>query len=197
MGKICYIMGKSSSGKDTIFNKLKEILPQFRTIILYTTRPIRAGETDGVEYYFTDEAKLESLEKQGAVIEMRAYHTKCGVWKYFTADDGQIDLEKYHYIVIGTLQSYEEMRRYFGEDRLVPVYIEVEDGERLSRALMRERQQSEPKYSEMCRRFLADQEDFSEENLENAGIIRRFQNNNMEECIQEIQMYLEREMEEG
>ena len=197
MGKICYIMGKSSSGKDTIFKKLKEILPQFRTIILYTTRPIRAGETDGVEYYFTDEAKLESLEKQGAVIEMRAYHTKCGVWKYFTADDGQIDLEKYDYIVIGTLQSYEEMRRYFGEDRLVPVYIEVEDGERLSRALMRERQQSEPKYSEMCRRFLADQEDFSEENLENAGIIRRFQNNNMEECIQEIQMYLEREMEEG
>ena len=197
MGKICYIMGKSSSGKDTIFKKLKEILPQFRTIILYTTRPIRAGETDGVEDYFTDEAKLESLEKQGAVIEMRAYHTKCGVWKYFTADDGQIDLEKYHYIVIGTLQSYEEMRLYFGKDRLVPVYIEVEDGERLSRALMRERQQSEPKYSEMCRRFLADQEDFSEENLENAGIIRRFQNNNMEECIQEIQMYLEREMEEG
>ena len=197
MGKICYIMGKSSSGKDTIFKKLKEILPQFRTIILYTTRPIRAGETDGVEYYFTDEAKLESLEKQGAVIEMRAYHTKCGVWKYFTADDGQIDLEQYHYIVIGTLQSYEEMRRYFGEDRLVPVYIEVEDGERLSRALMRERQQSEPKYSEMCRRFLADQEDFSEENLENAGIMKRFQNNNMEECIQEIQMYLEREMEEG
>ena len=197
MGKICYIMGKSSSGKDTIFKKLKELLPQFRTIILYTTRPIRAGETDGVEYYFTDEAKLESLEKQGAVIEMRAYHTKCGVWKYFTADDGQIDLEQYHYIVIGTLQSYEEMRRYFGEDRLVPVYIEVEDGERLSRALMRERRQSEPKYSELCRRFLADQEDFSEENLENAGIIRRFQNNNMEECIQEIQMYLEREMDEG
>ncbi|CUN87284.1 guanylate kinase [Eubacterium sp. am_0171] len=197
MGKICYIMGKSSSGKDTIFKKLKEILPQFRTIILYTTRPIRAGETDGVEYYFTDEAKLESLEKQGAVIEMRAYHTKCGVWKYFTADDGQIDLEKYDYIVIGTLQSYEEMRLYFGKDRLVPVYIEVEDGERLSRALMREQQQSEPKYSEMCRRFLADQEDFSEENLENAGIIRRFQNNNMEECIQEIQMYLEREMDEG
>ena len=197
MGKICYIMGKSSSGKDTIFKKLKEILPQFRTIILYTTRPIRAGETNGVEYYFTDEAKLKILEKQGAVIEMRAYHTKCGVWKYFTADDGQIDLEKYHYIVIGTLQSYEEMRRYFGEDRLVPVYIEVEDGERLSRALMRERQQSEPKYSEMCRRFLADQEDFSEENLETAGIMKRFQNNNMEECIQEIQMYLEREMEEG
>lgn len=196
MGKICYIMGKSSSGKDTVFKKLKEMLPQFRTITLYTTRPIREGETDGVEYYFTDEKKLERMEKQGTVIEMRAYDTKCGVWKYYTADDGQIDLDKYHYLVIGTLQSYESMRRYFGKDRLVPVYIEVEDGERLARALMRERQQNEPKYSEMCRRFLADQEDFSEENLNNAGIIKRFQNDNMEECIEEIQTYLKIEMDD-
>lgn len=196
MGKICYIMGKSSSGKDTVFKKLKEMLPQFRTITLYTTRPIREGETDGVEYYFTDEKKLERMEKQGTVIEMRAYDTKCGVWKYYTADDGQIDLDKYHYLVIGTLQSYEAMRRYFGKDRLVPVYIEVEDGERLARALMRERQQNEPKYSEMCRRFLADQEDFSEENLNNAGIIKRFQNDNMEECIEEIQTYLKKEMDD-
>lgn len=196
MGKICYIMGKSSSGKDTVFKKLKEMLPQFRTITLYTTRPIREGETDGVEYYFTDEKKLERMEKQGTVIEMRAYDTKCGVWKYYTADDGQIDLDKYHYLVIGTLQSYEAMRRYFGKDRLVPVYIEVEDGKRLARALMRERQQNEPKYSEMCRRFLADQEDFSEENLNNAGIIKRFQNDNMEECIEEIQTYLKIEMDD-
>lgn len=196
MGKICYIMGKSSSGKDTVFKKLQQILPQFRTITLYTTRPIREGETDGVEYYFTDDKKLESLEKQGAVIEMRAYDTKCGVWKYFTADDGQIDLENYHYIVIGTLQSYEAMRRYFGQDRLVPVYIEVEDGERLARALMRERQQSEPKYSEMCRRFLADQEDFSEENLKNAGIVKRFQNDDMEKCIEEIKIYLKKNMDD-
>ena len=98
--------------------------------------------------------------------------------------------------MIGTLQSYEAMRRYFGKDRLVPVYIEVEDGERLARALMRERQQNEPKYSEMCRRFLADQEDFSEENLNNAGIIKRFQNDNMEECIEEIQTYLKIEMDD-
>ena len=196
MGKICYIMGKSSSGKDTVFKKLKEMLPQIRTITIYTTTPIREGETDGVEYYFTDEKKLERMEKQGTVIEMRAYDTKCGVWKYYTADDGQIDLDKYHYLVIGTLQSYEAMRRYFGKDRLVPVYIEVEDGERLARALMRERQQNEPKYSEMCRRFLADQEDFSEENLNNAGIIKRFQNDNMEECIEEIQTYLKIEMDD-
>lgn len=57
--------------------------------------------------------------------------------------------------MIGTLESYYGMREYFGEEQLIPIYIEVEDGLRLERALCRERQQKEPKYAEMCRRFLA------------------------------------------
>ena len=57
---------------------------------------------------------------------------------------------------------------------MVPLYIEVDDGLRLSRALERERKQTEPKYAEMCRRFLADCEDFTEEKIAEAGIVRRF-----------------------
>ena len=57
---------------------------------------------------------------------------------------------------------------------------------RLERALGRERQQKEPKYAEMCRRFLADQDDFSEEKLEQAGIERRFCNVEFETCVEEI-----------
>lgn len=196
MGKICYIMGKSSSGKDTVFKRLKERMPEFRTITLYTTRPIRVGETDGVEYHFVDESKLKEMQENGCVIEMRSYHTKHGVWTYFTADDGQIHLDSSHYLVIGTLQSYEAMLGYFGQDKMIPIYIEVEDGLRLQRALERERMQAEPKYAEMCRRFLADQEDFSEENIKNAGIKRRFINQDMEMCLREIQDYLRAELGE-
>lgn len=194
MGKICYIMGKSSSGKDTIFKKIKERMPEFKTIILYTTRPIRAGETNGVEYHFVDESRLTELQEKGCVIESRSYHTKHGIWTYFTADDGQIDLKNFHYLVIGTLQSYEEMLQYFGQDKMVPVYVEVEDGMRLQRALKREMMQVEPRYAEMCRRFLADQKDFSEENIRNAGITRRFMNQDMEVCLEEIQKYLQGEL---
>jgi hypothetical protein len=75
---------------------------------------------------------------------------------------------------------------YFGSDGLVPIYIEIDDYVRLSRALEREHAQSEPKYAELCRRFLADAEDFSEEKLKKAGIHKRFQNLEMEACIQEI-----------
>ena len=65
--------------------------------------------------------------------------------------------------MIGTLEAYLQIRDYFGKEKVVPIYIEVEDGERLSRALGREKLQKEPKYEEMCRRFLADAADFSEE----------------------------------
>ena len=82
------------------------------------------------------------------------------------------------------------MSRYFGRDKLLPVYVEVEDGLRLKRALDREMQQNEPKYAEMCRRFLADQEDFSEEHIKAAGIERRFSNEDIEECLNEIEDYL-------
>ena len=186
MGKIVYIMGKSSSGKDTIFQKLKEALPEFKTIVLYTTRPIRAGEQDGVEYHFVKEEPLKAFEEKGQIIELRAYNTVHGVWKYFTADDGQINLEKENYLVIGTLESYEQMKKYFGEDALLPIYVQVEDGIRLGRALERERRQQVPKYEELCRRFLADSQDFSEENIARAGIEARFENVELESCVSEI-----------
>ena len=185
MSKIFYLMGKSASGKDTIYKELKELMPELKTIVIYTTRPIREGERDGVEYHFVNEEKLQELQETGKVIELRAYNTVHGVWKYFTVDDGQFDADD-NYIAIGTLESYRGMRNHLGEDKLIPVYIEVDDGVRLERALIRERQQKEPKYEELCRRFLADAADFSEEKLVEAGIHYKFHNDNKEKCVNEI-----------
>lgn len=185
MSKIFYFMGKSASGKDTIFKKVKEALPELKTIVIYTTRPIREGEQEGVEYHFVDEAGLQNWQEAGKVIELRAYDTVHGVWKYFTVDDGQFDAED-NYIAIGTLESYMAMKKYLGEQKLVPIYIEVEDGLRLERAVAREQKQKVPKYEELCRRFLADSVDFSEENLKQAGINRRYHNVEMDVCVDEI-----------
>lgn len=190
MGKIYYIMGKSASGKDSIFKELKKRMPQLREIVLYTTRPIRENETEGVEYHFVNEEFLRGMQEKKRVIELRSYDTKCGIWKYFTADDGQIDLEEFHYLAIGTLESYAAMTAYFGVENVVPIYVEVEDGLRLLRAVERERLQTNPKYAELCRRFLADSGDFSEKNLKTAGIKRRFQNVDFDECIGEICQYI-------
>ena len=191
MGKIVYLMGKSSSGKDTIFKELmKEGTMDLRTIVPYTTRPIRAGEENGVEYFFTDEAGFQALKNQGKVIEDRAYDTVYGIWRYFTVDDGQIDLAEQNYLMIGTLEAYTKMIAYFGAEAILPVYIELDDGVRLQRALDRELGQEKPKYEEMCRRFLADSADFSEEKLAAAGIRDRFENTDLTKCRKAITKYL-------
>lgn len=193
MSKIFYFMGKSASGKDTIFKEIKKRMPKLRTIVIYTTRPIREGEREGVEYHFVDEEKLREFEKDGKVIELRAYHTVHGIWKYFTVDDGQFDGDE-NFIAIGTPESYEKMVAYMGADSLIPIYIQVDDGERLLRAVERERKQKEPKYEELCRRFLADAQDFSEENLKRVGITHSYLNDNMENCVQEIMLCIQQKL---
>ena len=197
MGKIYCVLGKSSSGKDTLFKMLlEESGLALKTIVPYTTRPIRVGEQEGVEYHFVTEETQKKLEAEGKIIELRAYDTICGVWKYFTVDDGQIDLATDNYLVIGTLESYVKMRDYFGAEKLVPLYVEVEDGERLLRALTRERAQKKPNYAELCRRFLADSVDFSAERLKAAGICRWFENTEKNTTCKELVSYIKADIEQ-
>lgn len=198
MKKLFCVMGKSASGKDTIYKRLaSDPELSLHTVVPYTTRPIREGEQEGVEYHFVDENGYQTLKDARRIIEERAYHTVHGLWRYFTADDGQVDLDANHSVMISTLEAYAQIRTYFGAVNIVPVYIQVEDGLRLSRALSREQSQARPKYAEMCRRFLADCEDFSEEKIYQCSIGRRYDNINIEECFAAVKQDLLRIMSEG
>lgn len=189
MSKIVVIMGKSSTGKDTIY---REILKRTKLgkIVPYTTRPIRTGEQHGVDYFFVDEEFIE--KNRDKIIEIRTYDTVHGKWSYFEMNDEQVNSEK-DLIFITTLDGYNGFLKYFGKNKLVPVYIDLDDGIRLQRALERERKQEKPKYAEMCRRYLADAEDFSEENLNALNINKRFNNLDLENVISEIIDYLKSE----
>ena len=194
MGKIVCLMGKSSSGKDTIYKKLMEDPTLgLHHLVPYTTRPMREGEQEGVEYHFVDEDGLARLQREGRVVELRAYDTIYGVWKYFTVWEEQMDLEKESYCLIGTLESWNACCKYFGREHMVPVYIEVEDGLRLTRAIAREQTQEHPRYEELCRRFLADAKDFSEKNLKQAGITERFENKDINSCLEQIKIFIQKE----
>ena len=188
MARIYMIMGKSSSGKDTIYSRLKEdVILGLKPVVIYTTRPRRIGEENGREYFFSDDVRLQKYEEQGRIVEMRSYNTVQGVWKYFTVDDGQIDIQSNEkYVIIGTLDVYEKFRDYYGKEAVVPIYIEVEDKIRIHRALEREDRQPAPDYKEMCRRYVADEADFSESRLESLGIVKRYRNESLEQCVEEI-----------
>ena len=277
-------MGKSGSGKDSIGRRLLERLPSLRRIIPYTTRPMRSGEKEGVEYHFVTPEELAAYEAAGEVIEKRSYPTVYGEWIYFTRIEPQVKgafsvFEKEtneptnegnplsnrneelsaisqdgtsespnersplsdkneelssvsqdgtgepmnegnplsnrneepsfvsqggtsalrdkanlgeSYLAIGTLEAYQSFKSCFGRENLLPVLIELEDGERLMRALKREREQAKPGYAELCRRFLADSKDFSEENIRKAEIPAeaRFQNTDIDSCLEEVVHYI-------
>ena len=191
--KIIYIIGKSSVGKDTIYQILKKKM-NLKTYVMYTTRPIRTGEKNGIDYYYLKQEEMEKYinEIDSKVMEYRTYNTVYGPWTYATIMDKQFESDN-DLVMEGTLESYNAVRMYFENDKkinVIPIYIEVDDGIRLERALKREKEQENPKYEELCRRFLADSQDFSEEKIEESGIEKRFQNINLDDCVKEIIEYI-------
>ena len=180
---IFYIMGKSASGKDSLYKRLMDSNLDLSRFAIYTTRPKRDGEVEGLEYYFVDKNYLDKNAKR--VVEKRVYHTVFGDWYYATIDDGKILNDK-DYIAIGTLESYNNIKKYYGEDKIFPIYIEVPYEIRRERAIHREKKQKEPKYDEMERRLKADEIDFSEEKLKEANIIKRYDITSMDECLKEV-----------
>ena len=180
---IFYIMGKSASGKDTLYKKLLDEDLGLLTFPIYTTRPKRDGEHDGKEYFFVSEKFLE--DNKNKVIEKRIYNTVFGPWIYATLDDGYINNNK-NYLIIGTLESYNSIKKHFGEDKVFPIYLEVSDDVRRVRAMKREKMQVHPKFDEMERRFRADEIDFSEENIKGAGIKKRYNADDFSICTNNI-----------
>ncbi|MBO4883137.1 MAG: guanylate kinase [Lachnospiraceae bacterium] len=193
MAKIICLLGKSCSGKDTIYKKLLadgslNLLP----LVTYTTRPMRTGEQEGREYHFTDEAGFNSLKEAGKVIEDRTYDTVYGLWRYFTVDDGTFVKEGRNVIAAaGTIPAYIKLRDHFGAENTCPIMIETDDGIRLERAMRREKKQEAPRYKEMCRRFITDSEDFDEEKMKAAGVDHVFMNNeDLDKCIREVSDFI-------
>ena len=71
--KIIAIVGQSGCGKTTLVEHLKNKC-NIPTIVSHTTRPMRIGETDGVEHWFVNKCKV-------AQKDMFAY-TQLGGYEY-------------------------------------------------------------------------------------------------------------------
>ena len=173
---IYYICGKSAVGKDSIFQELVK-RTNLQRIIPYTTRPMRPMEKEGEEYHFLSEGKM---------MESRSYHTAFGLWYYGTAFEECYKDHHHAFLCIGTLESYNSIKAYLGQEYIQPIYIELEDSLRLSRARAREQGNDPKALEELERRFQADNEDFSEEKLKEAGIEKRYQNLDFSKCVEEI-----------
>lgn len=212
---IYYLMGKSASGKDSIFHILLE-KTGWKQLIPYTTRPMREGEVEGQEYHFISEEDFQDYIASGKMAEYRVYDTVFGKWYYGTVlakenatkkdvgdtligvesvpsdagtvskDVGTASRAGENMLAIGTLESYLQLKTKLGKESIFPIYIEVPTELRLKRALLREEGRGKLTEEEIQRRFKADDEDFSEEKLKEAEIGKRYQNITLLDCVEEI-----------
>ena len=197
--KIFYIMGKSASGKDTIFQKLmyelqyRKDIPegsaQYKPILMSTTRPMRSGESNGKEYNFVNYDWFLQLSHSNQVAEYRDYSTVHGTWTYFTPWS-ELDVSKYNRIGIGTLESYMQLKSKL-KDKIVPIYIYTDDVTRFTRAFYRELKGKQD-FTELCRRYLSDNDDYSIGKIAAANIQLMFNNSNSDitKCVDSILRYI-------
>jgi guanylate kinase len=68
-GRLIVLTGPSGVGKDTVLRELFEIDPTLEYCVSYTTRPPRAGEVDGVSYFFVDEPTFRAMIDRGEFFE--------------------------------------------------------------------------------------------------------------------------------
>ena len=186
---IFMLLGKSASGKDTLMQYVLTWNKAVKPLVTYTTRPKRANEQEGVNYHFVSEEEMNELDSFGCILEKRCYNTTKGQWYYFTCRDDQL---KDNVITIGTLESFRTIKHKLG-DVIVPIYVDMEPERRLRFAINRACEEENPDFSEVCRRFLADEEDYSDANRKLAGITEDniFFNRDSQETAKKIIKFME------
>lgn len=142
------LIGHSSSGKSTVERKLGEM--GYPRIISYTTRPMRKNEKDGVDYHFIDDQRFKELDKQGFFEERAQYRD----W-YYGLSLHDIDYKSNDYIVVVTIDGYNELVHVAGYENVIGIHIKVDERERITRQLKRG-----DEVDEVIRRIYADREDF-------------------------------------
>lgn len=187
-------IGKSSSGKDTIYKKVLRKVDA-DAIVTHTTRRMRSGEIDGETYHFDTYEQYKEYSDQNMLVGS----TKFTIFEpgnqydaYYYTVKSDLSVGSKPKIVIGNPRLYSEYVKSLGNDKVYPIRIEIDDGTRMERALAREKQQIKPNYLEMCKRFIKDDSDFSPENLKSYGIDKFpiFVNDDLDACVDRVSIYI-------
>jgi len=148
IGKLYCLIGMSSSGKSTIEKELEK--KGLKRIISTTTRPIREGEKEGVDYHYAKKEDFLNSRDNRTLLENTTYRG----WFYgIDTVYNDFDLSKNDYVAVVNPNGFRQLLGTLGEDNIVSFYIHLDDKERLLRSLHRE---EHPDCKEICRRFISD-----------------------------------------
>ena len=166
MYKVIAIIGESGSGKDTILTHIcNRFSNKFNKIIPYTTRPIRAGEVDGVQYNFISLKQYNEIKPFIDSCFNEDWHY---CYNYNDLSENKVNIGIFNLTQLNLLMKTENIK-------IVEIYrIKTESNIRLMRSLNRD----SSNVDEIVRRYISDTNDFSNLDFDYIDL-----NNNNEEDI--------------
>ncbi|MFR2314855.1 guanylate kinase [Terrisporobacter sp.] len=159
MRKLFALVGKSSTGKDTLIKYLSEDL-ELPIAISFTTRPKRKGETEGIEYRFINENDFLKMKSKKLIAEYTGYKVASNDIWYYGLTKEELEQDEYVLVIVNP-EGLKRLKQTY-KDKVVGLHIKADPKTRIVRYLNRDNV-DEKVAEECCRRFLADQKDF--ENL--------------------------------
>lgn len=85
-GILYIVSAPSGAGKTSICTRIMRLAPNLRQSISFTTRPMREGEQDGVDYHFVTKPVFEQMVRDGAFVEWANVHENCYGTAHATVD---------------------------------------------------------------------------------------------------------------
>lgn len=156
--KIISLTGASSSGKDSILQAVLRVNSNLSPIISTTSRPMREGEINGVQYDFVTPTGFELMDKNNMFIEHRDYKVQNGdIWRYGITKNS-VKRNNKDKIVIVDFTGLKQLEKYCKEHNveLISFYIDTSMWNCSIRALKRESNLNDKDTMELHRRLLDD-----------------------------------------
>lgn len=183
--RMIIIMGRAGTGKTSLVNEL--VKRGYEKIKTCTTRPIRDGEEDGVDYFFLTDDQFHKYAQNNYFAEIKKYYTTEGEWLYGTPKVELLSSDEKSVIIL-TPDGVRAVKPLLDSRGIH--YTVVLIGAKAS-VIKRRMIQRGDDMDEIIRRIRADDEDFEdcEEfvnfTLSNAGSIQDLANE-LERKLQEL-----------
>ena len=150
------ISGKSATGKDTVVTELVNNY-DYNKLITYTTRPMREGERDGIDYHFITVEDFLKKYIDGFFLEVKYFTTQSGIWFYGSSIEDYREADDKTLVILtpdGVRKLSERNIPYKG------FLIDISDEEIKRRQKLRGDMSTPEKAAEAERRFKQDKIDF-------------------------------------
>ena len=181
------ILGKTSSGKDTILNKLVSKYG-YKRVVTYTTRQMRQGEKQNITYHFISEKDFKQKIENGFFAEYKIFNTNIGTLYYGISVEDLKNANKKSIMILSP-NSYRDILNKINR-KMISIYI-CSNNETIKKRLTIRGDRSD----EAHRRMMCDDIDFKGIENEVDKIIYNNEGDNIDDVVNRIILWLE-EMEE-